>query len=210
MNSNISRDYGWSALTEQGFKPVSLISIDETWSALRFKPVKQLVAKKQKSKPSLVKKFTATIEKPDDDMDTAYVSIPFDVEKVYGTKGQVKVNATFDGYPYRGVLANMGTGCHIIILRKDIRQAIGKNVGDKIKIVLEQDLEQRKVEVPVDLKREFSAEPNASKFFNTLSYTNRKEYVGWINSAKKTETREKRLTDTIQKLLKGKKNPSQK
>ncbi|HEY9008276.1 MAG TPA: DUF1905 domain-containing protein [Ohtaekwangia sp.] len=58
--------------------------------------------------------FKAVLENPDTSMDAAFVSIPFDVEKVYGTKGQVKVKATFDGHPYRGVLANMGTGCHVI------------------------------------------------------------------------------------------------
>jgi hypothetical protein len=66
-------------------------------------------------------RFTALIEKSDDGMDTAYISIPFDVEKVYGTKGQVKVKAWFNDHLYRGVLANMGTGCHIIGLRKDVR-----------------------------------------------------------------------------------------
>jgi hypothetical protein len=81
---------------------------------------------------SNVKSFISIIEKPDNGMDTAFITIPFDVEKAYGTKGQVKVKATFDGYPYRGVIANMGIGCHILGLRKDIRAAIGKTVGDKV------------------------------------------------------------------------------
>lgn len=156
------------------------------------------------------KSFTALIEKPDDGMDTAYVSIPFDVEKVYGTRGQVKVKAWFDDHPYRGVLANMGTGCHIIGLRKDIRLAIGKQAGDKVKVVLERDTEERVVDVPQDLKDALKRSPKAEKFFNTLSYTNRKEYAVWISSAKKEETREKRLASTLEKLLAGKKNPSEK
>jgi hypothetical protein len=156
------------------------------------------------------KVFTATIEKPDDGMDTAYISIPFSVEEVYGTRGQVKVKALFDGYPYRGVLANMGTGCHLIILRKDVRKAIGKNVGDKVKVELEQDVEERKVEIPADLKKALSAKPKAQKFFETLSYSNKKEFAQWITSAKKKETRESRLNQTIEKLLAGKKNLSQK
>jgi hypothetical protein len=156
------------------------------------------------------KSFTAVIEKPDDGMDTAYVSIPFDVEKVYGTRGQVKVKAWFDDHAYRGVLANMGTGCHIIGLRKDVRQAIGKQAGDKVKVVLERDEEERVVDVPQDLKDALRLSPKAEKFFSTLSYTNRKEYAVWVSSAKKEETREKRLTASIQKLLQGKKNPSEK
>lgn len=160
-------------------------------------------------KMSVRKSFIATIEKPDDGMDTAYVSIPFEVEAVYGTKGQVKVKALFDGYPYRGVLANMGMGCHVIILRKDVRRAIGKTVGDKVKVDLEQDTEERFVAIPDELEKAFLKTPDAKNIFGTLSYTNRKEYAVWISSAKKADTREKRVRDAIQKLLQGKKNPMQ-
>jgi hypothetical protein len=156
------------------------------------------------------KKFNAILEKSDDGIDSAFVSIPFDVEKVYGSKGQIKIKAWFDGHPYRGVLANMGTGCHIIGVRKDIRKAIGKNPGDKITVELEQDFDERVVDVPDDLKERFAKSSKAKEFYDSLSYTNRKEYVVWITSAKKMETREKRVADTIQKLMKGKKNPSEK
>jgi hypothetical protein len=154
--------------------------------------------------------FTAILEKPDDGMDTAFISIPFDVEEVYGTRGQVKVKALFDGYPYRGILVNMGTGCHVIIVRKDVRAAIGKKVGDPIKVELEIDTEERIVEIPDDLKKALAKSKKAETFFKTLSYTNRKEYAVWITSAKKSETRSKRLKETIQKLLNGLKNPTQK
>ncbi len=154
--------------------------------------------------------FEALLEKPDKKMDVAYVAIPFDVEEVYGTKGQVKVKATFDGYPYRGVIANMGTGCHIIGLRKDVRSAIGKQVGDIIKVTIEKDEEERVVEMPEELVRLLSKNKTAKTFYDTLSFTNRKEYAVWISSAKKEETKEKRLADTLAKLLKGKKNPSEK
>lgn len=155
------------------------------------------------------KVFTATLEKMSG-MDAAYISIPFDVEKVYGTKGRVKVKATFDGHPYRGILANMGTGSHIIGVRKDIRAAISKKPGDKVKVTIELDTEERTITVPPDIAKALKANPAADKFFKTLSYTNRKEYVQWITDAKKDETRERRITESVQKLLKGLKNPSAK
>jgi hypothetical protein len=210
IKTDISRDHGWEILVKNGFEANALVAIDETWSALRFSKKTDSSVAKQSVPSADRRKFTALIEKPDDGIDGGFVSIPFDVEKVYGTKGQVKVKAWFDGYPYRGMLANMGTGCHLIIIRKDIRQAIGKNPGDKITVELERDTEQRLVEIPDDLKKKFSQSKKAEAFFNSLSYTNRKEYVVWITTAKKPVTREKRLSDTIQKLLQGKKNPSQK
>jgi hypothetical protein len=154
--------------------------------------------------------FTAVLEKPDDGIDTAYVSIPFDVEEIYGTSGHIKVKALFDGHPYRGILANMGTGCHIIIVRKDIRAYINKKVGDLVKVELEPDTEERVIELPDDLEKALSKSKAAKAFFDALSYTNRKEYAVWIASAKKPETRKNRLSETIKKLRAGLKNPSQK
>jgi hypothetical protein len=158
----------------------------------------------------MVKKFQAVIENNDPKMDTGFVSIPFDVEEVYGRRGMVKVKATFDGHPYRGVLAKMGTGCHVIGLRKDIRAAINKKTGDKVVVTLELDTDERTIEIPDDLQKMFSHHKKAKTFYDTLSYTNRKEYVVWITSAKKIETREQRLGETIKKLNAGLKNPSQK
>ncbi len=157
-----------------------------------------------------IKKFKAHLENPDKKMDIAYISIPFDVEKVYGTKGQVKVKATFDGHAYRGVIANMGGDCHVLGVRKDIRKIIGKEVGDIVDVTMEKDEEERIVDIPDDLKNLLEKNLKAKSFYDSLSFTNRKEYAVWISSAKKPETREKRLTETLAKLLKGKKNPSEK
>ena len=58
-------------------------------------------------------------------MTGAYVEVPFDVKAEFG-KGRVLVHATFDGEPYNGQVVKMGTPCHIIGLRKDIRAIITK------------------------------------------------------------------------------------
>ena len=78
--------------------------------------------------------FDAVIIK-NPDMDAAYIEIPFDVKARYG-KGRVAVHAEFDGYPYDGQLVRMGTPCHILGIRKDIRAAIGKQPGDTVHVRL--------------------------------------------------------------------------
>lgn len=82
------------------------------------------------------REFTAQIKKVPD-VDGAYVEIPFDVKEVYG-KGRVKVHATFDGEPYDGSLVRMGTPCHIIGIRKEIRAKIGKQPGDWVAVTVEE------------------------------------------------------------------------
>ena len=71
------------------------------------------------------------------DMDGAYVEIPFDVKEAFG-KGRVPVHATFDGEPYDGQLVKMGTPCHIIGIRKDIRAKISKQPGDSVRVTVEE------------------------------------------------------------------------
>lgn len=80
--------------------------------------------------------FDAVIVKVQD-MDGAYVEIPFDVKAEFG-KGRVPVSATFDGEPYNGSLVRMGTPCHILGIRKDIRAKIGKQPGDTVHVVLQE------------------------------------------------------------------------
>ncbi len=78
--------------------------------------------------------FKAIIHK-NPDMDAAYVEFPWDARIEFG-KGRTPVRATFDGYPYDGQLVRMGTLCHIIGIRQDIRLAIGKQPGDEIFVTI--------------------------------------------------------------------------
>ncbi|WP_330384785.1 DUF1905 domain-containing protein [Bariatricus massiliensis] len=71
------------------------------------------------------------------DMDAAYVEVPFDIKAIFG-KSRLLVHATFDGEPYDGQVVKMGTLCHIIGVRKDIRTKIGKQPGEKIHVTLEE------------------------------------------------------------------------
>lgn len=83
-----------------------------------------------------VYEFEAVVKKVED-IDGAYIEIPFDVKAEFG-KGRVPVTATFDGEPYEGSLVKMGTPCHIIGIRKDIRAKIGKQPGDVVRVTLEE------------------------------------------------------------------------
>ena len=133
----------------------------------------------------------------------AYVNIPFDVEKVFGKK-RVKIKATIDGEPYRGTLVRMGGPQHMLLVLKEIRQKIGKSFGDEVAVELEEDLESRQVEVPLDLQQALETDPTAHAYFNRLSYTHQKEYVRWITEAKRNETRQRRVQQTVDMLKQGK------
>ena len=56
-----------------------------------------------------------------ENMDAAYVEVPYDIKAMFG-KGRLSVHATFDGVSYDGQIVKMGTPCHIIGIRKEIRK----------------------------------------------------------------------------------------
>jgi len=134
----------------------------------------------------------------------AFVEIPFDVEKVFGSK-RPKIRAMIEGVPYRGLLVRMGGPNHMLIILKGIREQIGKTFGDEIKVSVEVDAEERVITVPEELKRMFRSEKTAKANFEKLSYSHQREYVRWINEAKKDETRQTRIAKTIEMLKQGKK-----
>lgn len=149
-----------------------------------------------------VYEYNAEIKKHEG-IDGAYVEFPYDVEVEFGLKGQVKVKASFDGFEYRGSLAKMGYSCHFLGMTKAVRSEIGKKPGDTVNVKIMQDIELRVVEVPEDLEKRLDENQAAKAFFEGLSYTNQKDYVFWITSAKKEETRGKRLGDALDKLSRG-------
>lgn len=72
------------------------------------------------------------------------------------------------------------------------------------------DVANKIIYLPADLEIELNKNPLAFEFYQSLSYSNRKEYVLWVLSAKQEKTRIDRIQKTIQKLSAGKKNPSEK
>jgi hypothetical protein len=146
--------------------------------------------------------FAAVIQDPGGG--GAFVEVPFDVEKEFGSK-KPKIKAMIEGVPYRGTLVRMGSECHVLIILKGIREQIGKTFGDEVTVTVEPDTEPRIIEAPAELKKAFKMEKEAKGFFEKLSYTHQREYVNWINEAKREETRQSRIAKTIEMLKKGKK-----
>jgi hypothetical protein len=72
------------------------------------------------------------------------------------------------------------------------------------------DIDNKHIMLPADMAEALAQTPSAMAFYQGLSYSNKKEYVVWILSAKQEKTRGERLVKTIEKLLAGKKNPGEK
>lgn len=149
--------------------------------------------------------FTAIIQQ-NGAMNAAFVEFPFSTEELFHKKGQIKIKALFDNkIEYRGSLAKMKSDCHILGLTQEVRKQLGKNFGDEVSVSLTEDKEERVVIIADDIAIVFDENPEAKDLFDKMSYTHKKEYIRWIEEAKKPETRENRKIKMIRMILDGKK-----
>jgi hypothetical protein len=131
-----------------------------------------------------------------------YVDLPFDVKDAFGKRGRIKIKATFDSEPYRGSFFPYG-GKYFLPVLKAIREKLGKQIGDTIKVTLTEDTEERTVEVPADLQKALNKNKTAKALFEKLAYTHKREYVMWIDGAKREETRARRIAKAVEMIAAG-------
>jgi hypothetical protein len=83
------------------------------------------------------KKFKAKLEKSPNKGGWTYVVWP-DSAVFFKTHGAVKVRGTMDGHSFASSFMAMGNGVHMLPVKSDIREAIGKDVGDRITVILKE------------------------------------------------------------------------
>lgn len=139
-----------------------------------------------------------TILEKHENMDATGITIPFDVEKVFGAK-RVPVKVKINGAEHRSTIVKMN-GKYVVGVPKIFREAAQVKAGETITVSLEKDSEKRTVEVPKDLA-EALKKAGLTDVFAKLSFTYQKEYVRYIEDAKREETRVKRIEKIVEQLI---------
>ena len=148
--------------------------------------------------------FEAVLETGDGD-GGVFVVVPFSVPEVFGTRGRVPVQVTFDGYPYQGSITPLGDGHHALHVLKQIRKAVDKTIGDTVRVTLSRDVVERKMDAPADLAEQLATNPKAAAYFTKLAYTHQREFVRWLEGAKRPDARARRLGEIVEMLGQGRK-----
>ena len=125
------------------------------------------------------------------------ITIPFDVEKVFGSK-RVPVRAEINGAVYRGTVVWMG-GKYMLGIPKAFRDESGIAAGDNIVVTIERDDKPRTVETPVDLAAAIK-KVGLTAAWDSLSYTHKKEHARAVEEAKRPETRAKRIVKAVEMI----------
>jgi len=152
-----------------------------------------------------IQTFTAVLQRPDAAGSWTYLTVPFSTDAAFGTKSRVPVKGTINGRPFRSSLMPQGSDVHILVVNSAIRDEIGVTTGDRVEVSLERDTDERIVEIPEAFREALTNAPDANAVFEAFSYSHRKEYADWINSAKKEETKHSRIAKAIGMLMSNKK-----
>jgi len=131
------------------------------------------------------------------------IEVPDDVVAALGPGSRPPVTVTVGGHSYRTTVARMG-GRFLVPLSAENRTAAGVAAGDDVDVDIEPDTAPREVELPADLTEALTRDEAARATFDGLSYTHRKEWVRWVEEAKKADTRAARLAKTVEALRTGK------
>jgi hypothetical protein len=123
-----------------------------------------------------------------------FIPVTFDPKMVFG-KMRPPVKVTLNGYTYRSTIASMGNG-PCLPLRKSNREAAKLEGNETLSVTLELDTEERIVEPPADLLKALK-KVKVLAGWAELSYSKQREHVEAIESAKKAETRERRIEKAV-------------
>jgi hypothetical protein len=116
--------------------------------------------------------------------------------------GWVQVKGFIDDYELKAYkLMPMSNGNMFFPVRADIRKKIKKEAGDTAKVILYADNDP--LDIPADLLECLRDEPAAHTSFFNFPETEQKQYIDWIYSAKKEETRIERIAIAINRLTRG-------
>lgn len=118
--------------------------------------------------------------------------------------GMLKVKGSIDGFEFKGFhLMPMKSGQLFLPVKAEIRKKIKKEAGDTVTICLIEDHDS--FEIPLDFLSCLKDDPQAEQYFFTLSEAEKNNYVRWIYSAKKEETKILRMADCLKRLSRKKK-----
>jgi Bacteriocin-protection, YdeI or OmpD-Associated/Domain of unknown function (DUF1905) len=130
-----------------------------------------------------------------------------DVPKVVGGKlrGMTKIEGTINGHPFRAAMEPNPSGGHWLRVNNAMLQGAGADAGDTVKLAILGP--EPEPSVPVDLRKALNASYGAKTLWTDLTSDGRRIWIRWIESAKKPETRARRVTRTVDQLSSGKRRP---
>jgi hypothetical protein len=130
------------------------------------------------------------------------IAVPPDVLESLGAGKRPAVRVTINGHTYRTTVGSVD-GQAMLPVSAEVRQGAGVAAGDEVEVEIELDTAPREVTVPADFAAALDQDPAARRFFDGLSYSNKRRFTLPIEEAKSAETRERRIAKAVSQLREG-------
>lgn len=162
--------------------------------------------------PSAAKiRFQATIHRPKVHGGPAtwsFLRLPQEASDLLPARAMVSVEGTFDGTPFAATLEPDGAGGHWLRVKPELQARVKAKVGDTVQLEIAPALVEPEPEVPPFIQATLdAATPKARQTWAAITAMARRDWIFWIESAKKAETRAKRLDVALSKLSAGNRRP---
>lgn len=156
-------------------------------------------------------RFSATLLRPaatGEPVSWTFLTLPREASAKLPSRGQVTVDGMFNGVVFQATLEPDGKGGHWLKVDRKLREAAGAAAGDVVTLEIAPVAEEPEPEVPADLRKALAAAPpRAREVWSDITPAARRDFVHWIVSPKRPETRVKRIATACDMLAKGKRRP---
>ncbi len=148
------------------------------------------------------KTFEAVLERTTNRLGWVIARIPFDAAKVWGKRGQLRIQGEINGFAFSTTLFPTGEGRHFLLVNKKMLSGGKTAPGLTAKFRLQPDTTPRPpVPAPKELLRELGESKRLLKFFESLNPSRRNEIAKWIAESRNEETRRRRARQIAERLM---------
>lgn len=151
-------------------------------------------------------RFKARLQRPDSPARATwtFLVLPAAASRKLPSRGQVAVEGKLGDQPFKAMLDPDGEGGHWLKVTGALRKKAGAEAGEDVALELSPTADAPEPTLPADLRRQLSASPAAKAQWSALTARQRHDWIFWISSAKRAETREKRIASACDMLGSGK------
>lgn len=135
------------------------------------------------------------------------LTLPKNASAKLPSRDMTMVEGTINGFPFRAALEPDGQGSHWLRVNEALQGAAGAHAGDTVTVEITRAGEEPETRVPMDLRKALAAAPPAQALWADITPMARWDWILWISSAKRPETRTRRIENACDMLASGKRRP---
>jgi len=155
----------------------------------------------KESPKRVAKVFKATLERIPSRLGWVIICVPFDVSKVWGTRGKVRVKGEINGFAFRSSVFPTREGYHCMLVKRSMQTGANAALGQTVQFRLEPDTAKRVAIVPAELQRILNEDRSFRRWFDQLAFSMRKWICDWIVNVKNPASRVRRAEQVAEQLL---------